>query len=698
MTNPIETPVLEVQNLHVSYLANRTWYEAIRDFEITVYPGQIYGVVGESGSGKSTAIKAIIRYLGKDGKINDGQILLDGENITHKPRRQMKRVWATRMHMLPQNPFVALNPSIRVGEQVAETIRIRDSLSRRKAREKAISMLEQVRLADADEVSHRYPHELSGGMQQRIVLAMAFSASPQILMLDEPTTSLDVTTEATILDIVRELIQTTQAGAIYVTHDLGVVAQLCERVAVMYSGEIMEDASVQDLYAHPLHPYTIGLIACVPRLGQTKQQATLRTIPGRPPSLQHRARGCQFASRCPVALEKCFVEHPPLEAAANGHKVRCHRWQEIASGELVVEQAFQSGLEVSEHREREQLLVVENLTKHFDVPCGLLDFLQGKPPTTVKAVDGVNLGIQKGRTLGLVGESGSGKTTLARMIVGLINRTDGTIELNGQPIGNTVRQRSREALRQIQMVFQNPQDSLNPYLTIGQAIRRPLMKLANRSRRDAEEEIRRLLVAVNLDESYVNRFPAMLSGGERQRVAIARAFASIPELIVCDEPVSALDVSVQAAVLNLLARLQAENDTSYLFISHNLAVVGYLADYLIVMYLGQIFEVGYGHDLFAPPYHPYTEALVSAIPVPDPTHQTQHIRLSNDIPSPRNLPTGCRFHTRCPRKLGAICEQEIPPWQDDGDGHYIRCHRTIDELILLQQSAPLPQAEEDSSC
>ncbi|KAB2866571.1 MAG: ABC transporter ATP-binding protein, partial [Anaerolineae bacterium] len=266
LTNPIDTPVLEVQNLHVSYLANRTWYEAIQDFEITVYPGQIYGVVGESGSGKSTAIKAIIRYLGKDGKISDGQILLDGENITHKPRRQMKRVWATRMHMLPQNPFVALNPSIRVGEQVAETIRIRDGLSRRKARDKAISMLEQVRLADAKEVSRRYPHELSGGMQQRIVLAMAFSASPQVLMLDEPTTSLDVTTEATMLDIVRELIQTTQAGAIYVTHDLGVVAKLCERVAVMYAGEIVEDAAVQDLYAHPLHPYTIGLIACVPRL------------------------------------------------------------------------------------------------------------------------------------------------------------------------------------------------------------------------------------------------------------------------------------------------------------------------------------------------------------------------------------------------------------------------------------------------
>ncbi len=694
MNNQPNTPVLEVQNLYVSYRTNRQWYEAIRDFAITVHPGQIYGVVGESGSGKSTAIKAIIRYLGKNGKINDGRILLQGEDIARKPRRYMKTLWATRMHMLPQNPFVALNPAIRVGEQVAETIRVRDGLSRSQARSKAISMLERVRLADAKEISHRYPHELSGGMQQRIVLAMAFSASPQILMLDEPTTSLDVTTEATILDIIRDLVETSQAGAIYVTHDLGVVAQLCERVAVMYAGEIVEDAPVHDLYARPLHPYTIGLIACVPRLGQTKQQAALRTIPGRPPSLQNREHGCIFAPRCPVALEKCFVEHPPLQQADDSRKIRCHRWQEIATGELVVEQAFQSGLEISEHVEREQLLAVEDLTKHYDVPRGLLDFLQGKPAATVKAVDGVNLGIQQGRTLGLVGESGSGKTTLARMIVGLISRTGGTIELKGQPIENSVHQRNRDALRQIQMVFQNPQDSLNPYLTIGQAIRRPLMKLAKHSRRDAEKEVRRLLTAVNLDESYVNRFPAMLSGGERQRVAIARAFASVPELIVCDEPVSALDVSVQAAVLNLLARLQAENDTSYLFISHNLAVVGYLADYLTVMYLGQIFEVGYGHDLFAPPYHPYTEALVSAIPIPDPNYKTQHIRLNNDIPSPRNLPTGCRFHTRCPRKIGLICEQEVPPWQDDGDGHFIRCHIPLTELTAMQQTNPLPQNQE----
>ncbi|MBI5931032.1 MAG: ABC transporter ATP-binding protein [Chloroflexi bacterium] len=689
-----DQPVLEVQNLHVRYRANRRWYEAISGFEITVCPGQIYGVVGESGSGKSTAIKAIIRYLGKNGKISEGQILLNGEDIAHKPRRQLNKLWAKQMHMLPQNPFSALNPALRVGEQVAETIRIRDRVSRSQARAKAIAMLERVRLADAKEVSRRYPHELSGGMQQRIVLAMAFSASPQILMLDEPTTSLDVTTEATILDIIRDLVQATQAGAIYVTHDLGVVAQLCERVAVMYAGEIVEDAPVQDLYANPLHPYTIGLIACVPRLGQTKSEAILQTIPGRPPSLQNRGRGCIFAPRCPVAVEQCFVEHPPLEQAADGRKVRCHRWHEIASGELVVEQAFTSGLEMSKHLEREPLLSVENLTKYYDVPRGLLDFLQGKPASSIKAVDGVNLGIQQGHTLGLVGESGSGKTTLARMIVGLISRTDGKIELKGKPIGNTVRQRNRDALRQIQMVFQNPQDSLNPYLTIGQAIRRPLMRLAKHNRQEAEKEVRRLLNAVNLDESYINRFPAILSGGERQRVAIARAFASLPDLIVCDEPVSALDVSVQAAVLNLLARLQAENDTSYLFISHNLAVVGYLADYLIVMYLGQIFEVGYGHDLFAPPYHPYTEALVSAIPIPDPNYKTQQIRLSNDIPSPRNLPTGCRFHTRCPRKIGSICEQEVPPWQDDGDGHYIRCHIPLEELTALQQSSPLPQNQE----
>lgn len=700
MSNHLDNPlnqdyVLQVENLNISYKINRQWRDAVRDFEIQVRPDQIYGIVGESGSGKSTVIKAIIRYLSDNGRISNGRILLNGDDLAKKSRHQMQRIWSSHLQMVPQNSFTALNPSIRIGNQIAEVIRIHSpEMNRNAVNEKVLDILRQVRLADPEHIIKRYPHELSGGMQQRVMLAMAFSTSPQLLLLDEPTTSLDVTTEAVILDLVRDLIHKTKAGGIYVTHNLGVVAQLCERVTVMYAGEIMEDALVENLYAKPLHPYTVGLLACVPTFGSTKRDAALRTIPGSPPPITKLPKGCVFAPRCPVALDHCFEKHPDLETTPNGRKVRCHRWQEIDSGELIVKQAFQSSLITSEGLESATLLEVKHLAKHFEVPRGLIDFIRGIHTKSIKAVDGVNLGIQKGRTLGLVGESGSGKTTLSRMIVGMTDTTEGSIELMGIDIKGTAHQRPKDVLSRLQMIFQNPEESLNPYLTIGQALRRPLIKLSGLKSNDAKAEAKRLLRAVNLDESYTKRYPAELSGGEKQRVAIARAFASNPDLIVCDEPVSALDVSVQAAVLNLLARLQEEKETAYLFISHDLSVVSYLADYLAVMYLGQLFEVGYGHDMANPPFHPYTEALVSAIPIPDPTHKTDPIRLSQDVPSPRNLPTGCRFHTRCPRKIGAICEEEIPPWRDDGDGHFIKCHIPLAELIELQTSTQIQKEEQ----
>jgi peptide/nickel transport system ATP-binding protein len=529
---------------------------------------------------------------------------------------------------------------------------------------------------------------LSGGQQQRVVLAMAFVTSPQLLLLDEPTTSLDVTTEAAILDLICDLIHRSEAGAIYVTHNLGVVAQFCDRVTVMYAGEIMEDASVQELFARPLHPYTIGLLACIPRFGQSKYDANLHTIPGSPPSLSRKPKACVFADRCPVAIDVCFTDKPPLESVDGGRKVRCHRWQEIAAGNLVVEQAYENNIDIEPHGDREILLEADGLTKYFDVQLDLLDVFQKlrgeKVVSTIQAVNDVNLTVRRGNTYGLVGESGSGKTTLARVIVGLTGRTDGKLTLLGVDIKDTVGKRHKDTLRQLQMVFQNPQDSLNPYLRVGQALGRPLIKLLGMSRKEAKARAGELLRAVNLDETYLSRFPAELSGGEKQRIAIARAFASNPELVVCDEPVSSLDVSVQAAVLNLLARLQKEHEAAYLFISHDLAVVGYLADYLAVMYLGELFEVGKGKDMFVPPHHPYTEALLCAVPTPDPNYEAQKIRLSSDIPSPRNIPSGCRFHTRCPHKIGAICEDEVPPWQEDDRGNFIKCHIAIPDLIALQ--------------
>ncbi len=680
--NDSPTTILDVNNLDVSYKIGRQWYPALRDFCVKINVGQIHAIVGESGSGKTTAIKAIMRYLGKNGRIINGDIRLNNDIITHYSRRDMRELWSNKLHMVPQNPFTALNPSLRIGEQVAEVIRLHDGGNN--VSQKVNAALQAVRLPDPPAISQRYPHELSGGQQQRVILAMAFSSRPQLLLLDEPTTALDVTTEAAILDLIRALIHETNAGAAYVTHNLGVVAQLCHSLTVMYAGEVMEEGDVKGIFAMPLHPYTIGLLACVPRFGQGKRIQALRTIPGRPPTITAPRQGCVFAQRCPVALEKCFHEHPPLTPVSDGRHVRCHRWKEIADGTLAVEQQFQSGLGQVSKIDGDTLLHVQELTKHFSVPRTIVEMVQSQPPKVVRAVDGVTLAIRQGRTLGLVGESGSGKTTLARMVVGLTERTSGKIELLGLEVTGKAGHRPHELLQKLQMVFQNPQESLNPYLTVGQAIGRPLMKLAKLKRIAADQEVVRLLNTVNLDASYAGRYPSELSGGEKQRVAIARAFASNPELIVCDEPVSALDVSVQAAVLNLLARLQEERKTAYLFISHDLAVVRYLADFIAVMYMGTLFEVGYSRDYDQPPYHPYTEALLSAIPIPDPNAPDNHIHLNDDMPSPHNLPKGCRFHTRCPRKIGPICEQEDPPWQQHGDEQFIRCHIPIEELIALQ--------------
>jgi peptide/nickel transport system ATP-binding protein len=679
-------PVLRVENLSVCYQVGKQWIPAVRDFRMEVQAGEIYGIVGESGSGKSTVATAVMGYLAANGRIEpDSRIEFMGEDMTRLSRPQMRRLWGTRIKMVPQNPAAALNPAMKVGEQVAEVVRYNLGWDVVAARQAVLEIFRKVQLVDPESVLGRYPHELSGGMQQRILIAMALITQPQLLVMDEPTTGLDVTTEAVILDLIRQLAaEQEDTGVIYVTHNLGVVAQLCERVTVMYGGEVMADGKVRDLYRNPLHPYTIGLLNSIPRPGRTKRDAALQSIQGSPPSLLNIPTGCVFADRCPVAIDKCRTYKPPLEKIDDGRSIRCHRWGEIASGALVIQPSEQAGVQDNGQGTVGTALRLEGITKHFPVAPSLNDLVHLRIPPPIRAVDGINLSIRCGRTMGLVGESGSGKTTLSRVIIGLQDRTDGKIDLMGVDLAGDVQRRSREVLAKLQMVFQNPQESLNPYLTVGQAIRRPLMKLRGMSRKEADQEVLHLLEAVNLRREYVDRYPAELSGGEKQRVAIARAFASDPDLVICDEPVSALDVSVQAAVLNLLARLQAENGTSYLFITHDLAVVGYLADYIAVMYLGQLFEVGYARQVFSPPFHPYTEALLSAIPLPDPDQGGGRVLLKGEIPSARHLPAGCRFHTRCPHKIGKICEEQEPPWRDNGEDHFIRCHIPLDELAEMQ--------------
>jgi peptide/nickel transport system ATP-binding protein len=677
--------LLEISGLGLSYRLGREWRSALREVSLSLEPGEIRGVVGESGSGKSSLAYAIMGYLGPGARLEPGsQINYMGQKISGSPPAQMRPLWAKSLKIVPQNPGAALNPSMKIGRQVEEVLAYSTGQQGRAARQAVLDMFGRVQLSQAEQVAERYPHQISGGMQQRVLIAMALLTQPDLLILDEPTTGLDVTTEAAILDLIRELIAEQGTGVLYISHNLGVIAQLCQTVTVMYGGEVMVDGAVADIFRQPLHPYTIGLLNSLPRLGQTKTQAPLQSIEGHPPGLHKTApRACVFAARCAFAIEKCQQEKPPLEQTDQNRAIRCHRWREIRDGQVDIGPRPEPHPSPDAARPaREGLLAIKNLSKHYPARPDLGQVLRRESPPPLRAVDGVNLSVQAGRTLGLVGESGSGKTSLARLLVGLNQRTGGEIDLGGVSITQLARARRPEVLAQLQMVFQNPQQSLNPYLSVGQALRRPLMKLRGLKRAAADEMARKLLAAVNLPPDYADRYPPALSGGEKQRVAIARAFASQPALIVADEPVSALDVSVQAAILNLLARLQEEQDTAYLFISHDLAVVGYLADYVAVMYLGQIVEVGYTWEVFGPPLHPYTEALLSALPDPDPQQAGGRILLP-EAPAQSDY-QGCRFHPRCPYKLGPVCEQEAPPWQEEGQGHFIRCHIPIDELTARQ--------------
>lgn len=688
------TPVIQASQLSIDYKLGKGWANVINDVTLGVEPLEIHGLVGESGSGKSTLALALMNYLADNARISNGEVLLDGSNLIDKSADEMRKIWGHDLNLVPQDPLASLNPSYTIGNQIAEITRLHEGLPRREAWNRAVEMLRQVKIADPEDVVKRYPHQLSGGMQQRVTIAMALSTQPRLLVLDEPTTALDVTTQAIILDLFRELIHDNQAAAVYVSHDLGTVAQLCDRVTVLYAGEVMETADVHELFAQPLHPYTAGLLASLPRLTEGTE-TRLFTIEGIAPSLTERPPACVFEPRCPVALDICAQEKPPLEAVdGTGRRVRCHRWQEIRSGELEM-QIMPQGEVTSAPPRRNQILKAEHINKRFG-EVTLFDRLLRRDPSYVHAVDDASVSIQARSTLGLVGESGSGKTTLARCIVALNEADSGDIELCEMHISNKLKERSQETLRNLRMVFQNPNDALNPYQPVRQALERPLRLLSDPKLTEQEisQRVVDLLEAVRLTPEYAHRYPSELSGGEKQRIAIARAFAANPALVVADEPTSSLDVSVQAVILNLLKDLRAQHGASYLLISHDLDVIAYLADWIAVMYLGEIVEEGETLDVYDPPWHPYTEALLSAIPIPDPTQRQGAIRLEGEIPSARNIPHGCRFHTRCPRKIGDICEQQEPPWRDAGNGHFIRCHIPIDELIELQSGDTNAHANE----
>ncbi|TMM13699.1 MAG: ABC transporter ATP-binding protein, partial [Actinobacteria bacterium] len=639
------SPALQIRDLDVVYRVRGRDRQVLREVSFSVGRGESYGLVGESGCGKSTAALAIVRYLPRNGRVRGGSIEIDGKDVVRLSEGQLRRLRANDVGMVYQNPGTALNPAIRVGGQVAEVFTVR-GVERKEAMERAQAALKKVQIADAGSVMHRYPHQLSGGMQQRVVIAMALAKDPTLLILDEPTTGLDATVEAEVLDLIEHLQGEFHTSVLFISHNLGVIAKMCERVGVLYAGRVVEEGPVETVLQDPRHPYTVGLLRCIPRGGVRKDHGRLDTIPGFLPNIGEAPPGCVFADRCALVQEICTQDEPPLEQLGGLHSSRCYFHEQARE----LPRATAANLELpAVDRTTAPLVQFEELGKVFR-----------QHGQSIHALTGVSAAIWPGETLGLVGESGSGKTTLARSLLGIVEPTTGAVELDGRPLAPRLGRRTQSEIRKLQIVFQNPDSALNRRHSVRRILRRALKKLANLTGKPAEDRLKDLMHSVRLAERYVSARPSQLSGGLKQRVAIARAFAGEPELVVCDEPTSALDVSVQAAILNLLVELQAQRRTAYLFISHDLGVVRYLSDRIAVMYLGRLMELGPAAVVFDGPHHPYTEALLSAVPTVDGGGR-ERIRLEGEIPSAAEPPSGCVFHTRCHRKVGEVCELEEPP-------------------------------------
>ncbi|MBB3770358.1 peptide/nickel transport system ATP-binding protein [Angulomicrobium tetraedrale] len=661
------SPILECRNLSVSYETRAGLVPAVVDFNLKLMPGEAHGLVGESGCGKSTIALAIMRYLGRNGRITGGQVLFEGRDLLTLSPTELRRVRGADIAMIYQEPMASLNPTLRIGRQLAEVLTVHQGLDRASALDRAAAMLERVRLADAGRILAAYPHQLSGGQQQRIVIAMALLANPKVLLLDEPTTALDVTVEAGIVDLIRDISTEFGTAMLYVSHNLGLILETCQRLTVMYSGEAVETGPVDEVFRRVRHPYTRGLFASIPVPSADKASRPLVTIPGQLPSPTNRPHGCYFGPRCAFFEPgRCDEAAVPMAQVSRTHASRCRRiaeidWDTPAAGAVTRE----------ETKIGRTVLQVEGLSKRYHA---------------VRANEDLTFEAREAETLAIVGESGCGKSTFARILMGLDQATSGSISLMGEELARLpVTKRDRVTIRSLQMVFQNPFDTLNPSQTVGFQIARVLRRFGARmSEAQIRERVLELLDTVKLPRDFAGRRPRQLSGGQKQRIGIARAFAGDPAVVVADEPVSALDVSVQAAVTELLMDIQRRNGTTLLFISHDLSVVRYLSDRVVVMYLGRIMEQGRTGDIFAPPYHPYTEALLAAVPIADPTIRKRKVVISGEMPSPSNPPAGCPFSTRCPYAIEDLCERTVPPAQLFGEGHAIACHLPRETLLAME--------------
>ena len=676
-------PLLEIEDLRLSYFTRAGEIPAVQDFSLTLYPGEAVGLVGESGCGKSTVAMGIMRYMGHNGGIVGGSIKFRGRDMASLSAEELRRLRGSEIAMIYQEPMAALNPSMTIGAQLVEVPIVHSGASKSEARRRALEVLADVGLADAERLLSSYPHQISGGQQQRVVIGMALLANPSLLLLDEPTTALDVTVEAGIVKLIGELSQKYDTALLYISHNLGLILETCDRVCIMYSGEVVEEGRVAEVFAAPRHPYTRGLFDCIPLPSADKNARPLIPIRGQLPLPHQRPPGCNFGPRCDhFQAGLCDVGDIPVRLVVAGevaHKARCARFDEIDWQAGNVTRPMREVSEIGD-----EVLRVESMQKHYPVHDRSLAGLVGGGHGTrwVKANEDLSFSARRGETVAIVGESGCGKSTFAKVLMGLETATEGELHFCGDNVGDVpVKERSDAQISGLQMVFQNPNDTLNPSHTIGAQIGRVIRRFGvETDPARVRERVFQLLDTVKLPRDFAQRRPRQLSGGQKQRVGIARAFAGNPAMVVADEPVSALDVSVQAAVTELLMDIQREHGTTLLFISHDLSVVRYLADRIVVMYLGHIMERGTTDEVFAPPYHPYTEALLSAVPIADPAVTKRDIVLEGALPSALDPPRGCPFATRCPRSLGAVCDEHPPPARLVAEGHMIACHIPIEEL------------------
>ncbi len=690
------TKVLEIKDLNISYYTRAGEIPAVIDFSLDVYKGETIGIVGESGCGKSTVAMAIMQYMGSNGGVKSGTINFKGQDLNAMSDEQLRQLRGSAISMIYQEPFAALNPSMKISRQLMEVPLVHENVSESEAYERAKQILTDVKLPDPERVMSAYPHQLSGGQQQRVVIAMGLLSNPDLLLLDEPTTALDVTVEAGIVKLIAEISKKFGTSQIYISHNLGLILETCDRVFVMYSGEVVEEGTINSLFTWPRHPYTHGLFGCIPLPTADKNAAPLKPIPGQLPLPHERPAGCNFGPRCNHFVEgNCNAQDIHMEhvtGSASDHMVRCIRWKEIDH------KAEAPGGEQREPMEiGDKVLEVNDMQKYYEVrDSSLAAIISGKSVKWVKANEALDFSAHRGETVAIVGESGCGKSTFAKVLMGLETATGGEIKHEGRDIHDeAVQDRSPEQIGSLQMVFQNPSDTLNPSHTIGSQISRVIKKFGvEADKQKVRDRVMQLLDIVKLPRDFYYRRPRQLSGGQKQRIGIARAFAGNPSMVIADEPVSALDVSVAAAVTELLMDIQREHKTTLLFISHDLSVVRYLSDRIVVMYLGQIMERGKTDEIFSPPYHPYTEALLSAVPIADPEVSKREIVLEGNLPSVLNPPKGCPFSTRCPRKIGKVCDDERPPVQMAADGHAIACHIPLDELRKIEPVIHVPSEAE----